>query len=232
MPLPPRLFHPLTDVATDWSVMPLDIVDWAIGGLLELSLAAPPIKTDSSSTLWGLVEIAGVDVRELFLPRKEGETTVAIRRIREHGETEWRWISEPAGGLVIAARDILITQAEVERFTNQFHPDRDARYGSTKQPSQPPPRTRPAGPGAPPRYDWDRFFVEITRRIYVQGLPRTQSELVREMADWFYARGRPPDESTIRRKVALVWRELMRVFAISIIPSTLDFPFDFMTVLL
>jgi hypothetical protein len=64
----------------------------------------------------------------------------------------------------------------------------------------------------PPRYDWDTFFVAIARRIYDNGLPKTQGELVREMLDWFQARheDHTPDESTVRRKVAMVWRELKR----------------------
>jgi hypothetical protein len=50
----------------------------------------------------------------------------------------------------------------------------------------------------------------MTRRIYADGLPSTQSELVREMLEWFQTRQdeHTPDESTVRRKVALVWREL------------------------
>jgi hypothetical protein len=58
----------------------------------------------------------------------------------------------------------------------------------------------------------DTFFVAIMRRIYDHGLPSTQGELVREMLDWFMAQHekQAPDESTVRRKVALVWRELKR----------------------
>lgn len=65
---------------------------------------------------------------------------------------------------------------------------------------------------APPGYDWDTFFVPIMRRIYDHGIPSTQGELVREMLDCFLARHeeQAPDESTVRRKVALVWRELKR----------------------
>jgi hypothetical protein len=50
------------------------------------------------------------------------------------------------------------------------------------------------------------------RRIFVQGLPSTQAELVREMLDWFQNRSdkQAPDESTVRRKIAMVWRELNR----------------------
>ena len=73
-------------------------------------------------------------------------------------------------------------------------------------------RRRPPGPGAPPKYDWDIFFAAMTRRIFVGGLPKTQGELVREMLDWFQQRQVEPlpDESTVRRKVAMVWRELNR----------------------
>jgi hypothetical protein len=52
----------------------------------------------------------------------------------------------------------------------------------------------------------------MTRRIFADGLPKSQGELVREMLDWFQSRSdhQTPDESTVRRKVALVWRELNR----------------------
>src|SRR5262245_1732670 len=58
----------------------------------------------------------------------------------------------------------------------------------------------------------DTFFVAIARRIYDNGLPKTQGELVREKLDWFQARqhDHTPDASTVRRKVAMVWRELKR----------------------
>ena len=48
MPLPPRPFHSLSDIANRWSVLPIDIVGWATEGLLALSVAAPPVKTASS----------------------------------------------------------------------------------------------------------------------------------------------------------------------------------------
>ncbi len=62
------------------------------------------------------------------------------------------------------------------------------------------------------RYDWDTFFGALARRIHDNGVPATQAELVREMLDWFQARHEehPPDESTVRRKVAVVWREINR----------------------
>ena len=209
MPLPPRPFHSLSDIANRWSVLPIDMVGWATEGLLALSVAAPPVKTASSRILCDLAEIAGTDVLPLFRPDGAKLERVCIRRIRVHGDTEWQWISEPAEGLMIIAPDVLITRVEVERFARQ-HKLLDGESPRGARQTNRTGRRRCAGPGAPPRYDWDRFFVAITRRIYADGLPSTQSELVREMLEWFQTRHdeHTPDESTVRRKVALVWREL------------------------
>ncbi|HET8638500.1 MAG TPA: hypothetical protein VFL96_16755, partial [Acidobacteriaceae bacterium] len=203
----PRPFHYIREVAECWSVSPIEIVDWAAEGLLALSVTVPPTKAASSGMLCGLVEVAGSDVRPLFLAEGAKSNAVAIKCLREHGATEWQWIADASNNndvIIVTASDVLIRHAEVDRFEKRFLLNRD-----TGSPSAPrmscSVRTRPAGPGAPPRYDWDRFFAQIARRIYVHGLPRTQSELVREMADWFQSRQEAPDESTIRRKVALVW---------------------------
>lgn len=50
-------------------------------------------------------------------------------------------------------------------------------------------------------------------RLFRDGLPETQSELVGEMQEWFAATaadGEMPDESTIRRRISPIWRELQR----------------------
>jgi hypothetical protein len=211
MPLPPRPFHTLSDIANRWSVVPIDLVGWAAEGLLALSFASPPAKTDSSRIICDLLEIAGTDVLPLFRSDATKVDTVQIRRVRPHGETEWLWISEPAFGIPIGAPDVLIMRAEVQRF-ELHHGLSSGDYARTAREPARNGRRRAAGPGAPPRYDWDTFFATITRRVYADGLPSSQNELVREMLDWFHARHdqNTPDESTVRRKVALVWRELNR----------------------
>ena len=67
-----------------------------------------------------------------------------------------------------------------------------------------------AGPGAPPKHDWDAFAGAIARRVHDHGMPVSQGELVRDMMDWFAGREDfpPPDERTVRRKVSAIWREL------------------------
>jgi hypothetical protein len=64
----------------------------------------------------------------------------------------------------------------------------------------------------PPRYDWDAFYGALARRIHEHGVPATQAELVRDMLSWFEEQDidHAPDESTIKRKLTVVWRELHR----------------------
>lgn len=57
--------------------------------------------------------------------------------------------------------------------------------------------------GRPARYDWDAFWVELCRRIYEEGIPKTQRELVDHMLDWFSARNQESiDRRTIEKKIS------------------------------
>jgi hypothetical protein len=116
MPLPPRPFHSLTDIANRWSVVPIDLVGWAAEGLLALTIAAPAVRTNASKILCDLVEIAGTDVLPLFRSDGAKIDSINVRRLRPHGETEWHWISEPVTGIAITAPDVLIMRTEVQRF--------------------------------------------------------------------------------------------------------------------
>jgi len=207
MSLPPRSFYSLTEVVARWSVTPFDVIGWSTDGLIALSIALPPVKTGSSEMVSGLADVEAPHLLPLF--RRDGtpSPTVAIRRVKA-GDHEFRWISEPAEGVAITAADVLVRRAEVERFEQQ--------YGFSNRlhvPDREPMATRPrGGPGVPPRHDWDAFYAALTRRIHEHGVPKTQAELVREMVAWFEARDveHAPDESTIRRKITPVWRELSR----------------------
>src|SRR5690606_23772058 len=98
--------------------------------------------------------------------------------------------------------DVIILRTEVERFEQKWNVF--AKAGAAEAPK------RVAGPGAPPKHDWDAFMGAVARRIHHHGLPAAQGELVREMMDWFDQRPgvMPPDERTVRRKISAMWREL------------------------
>lgn len=180
---------------------------WCTDGLLLLSIALPPGKA-GAETISGLVDVDGSHVFPLF--RRDGapSTTVSIRQVKTtNGQLVW--IAEPPDGVVITAADVLVRRAEVERFEGEHGvfsgQGRDAALAATP--------TRPrGGPGVPPRYDWDAFYGALARRIHEHGIPVTQAELVRDMLNWFEQRDvdHAPDESTIKRKIKAVWRELSR----------------------
>jgi hypothetical protein len=194
MALPPRNFLTVLEVAVRWECSQSEVVDWAIVDELDLVAGFPVVRFGEETTS-GLMSVAGTEVRPLFRPFGEAAGKVYLRQARPPGSTEWRYITEPAEGVRMTAPDIMITSAEVERFENA--------HGIG--------RGRASGPGAPARYDWDRFYVALIRRLFNDGMPATLRDLVREMQEWFIANsaaGDAPDESTIRRRIQAVWREL------------------------
>jgi hypothetical protein len=207
MHLPPRPFHSIDEIAGRWQVAILDVVGWAMEGTLALSAAMPPVEAGPERKVAGVVEIPGEEVFPLF--RREGALgQVAVRRFRL-GPGEWSWITDPRQGVPIGPADILLPRAEVERFER-----RCGRFVSAARMRQAVRQKRyveGAGPGAPPKHDWDEFHAELTRRIHAEGVPKRQAELVNAMAEWFHKQNADvvPDERTIRRKVAAVWRRLM-----------------------
>ena len=195
-------------MAVRWSVTPFDVIGWSTEGLLALSIAVPPVKIDPAEALPGLADVEAPHLLPLF--RRDGapSPTVVIRRVKA-GEGRLCWIVDPMDGIGITAADVLVRRAEVEHF--------ERRYGFFNGLHVPGAgggtEGRRGGPGVPPRHDWDAFYAALTRRIHDHGVPATQAELVRDMLAWFEARDveHAPDESTIRRKITPVWRELSRV---------------------
>lgn len=207
MQLPPRPFHSIDEVAGRWQVALLDVVGWAMEGTLALSIAMPPIEAGPERKIAGVVEIPGEEVFPLF--RREGALAqVAVRRFRL-GPGEWSWITKPERGVPIGPADILLPRAEVERFERRC--GRFVSAARMRQAAKGKRYIEGAGPGAPPKHDWDEFFAEIARRLHAEGVPKRQSELVNAMTEWFHARDADcvPDERTIRRKVSVVWRKLV-----------------------
>jgi hypothetical protein len=147
----------------------------------------------------------GLDVR--FAPESGLKSDIATSEKRESPDAKWEWIADPAQGVKTNAADILITRTEVEKFEQQY-----GLFGSSDNLRAAHRLQRKPGPGVPPRYEWDAFYAAIARRVHEHGIPKTQAELIREMLDWFEQRGseHAPDESTVRRKIAVVWRELNR----------------------
>lgn len=119
---------------------------------------------------------------EIFAPRAAPDTHVEICDLQDAGHP-------------VTRDDLVICRAELERFEREL--------GFTQEELIPPHR------GAPPRFDWDSFWIEVCRLLYEEGVPRTQGEFVRQMAAWFETNEKSsPDESTIKKKLKPLWQAI------------------------
>lgn len=194
MPLPPRFAWTIIEAAARWGCMPADIAGWAVSGRLALSLVLGTVMANGSE-VGGVVTVPPEEVVCMFRRDGSGSRTATVRKVKlPEGPAGWQRITDPADGIQIDATDVIITGAELDRFEDE--------HGLTR---------RAGGGGSATRHDWDGFYGALIRRIHYDGLPDTQSELVAEMQGWFERRsetGDGPDESTIRKKIGAIWKEL------------------------
>ena len=168
----------------------------------------PTVDTADKQIASGNVEIDGADVVALFRRDSASHKPALVRRFRRSKKAVWEWIARPVDGVAVTAADVIILRAEFERCERAWGLfDLGAADSRAKASS---PAKRPAGPGAPPKHDWDAFAGAIARRVHDHGMPVSQGVLVRDMMDWFAGREDfpPPDERTVRRKVSAIWKEL------------------------
>lgn len=77
---------------------------------------------------------------------------------------------------------------------------------ATSQPA----KTKENKGGRPVEYDWDSFTMEIIRIAQTpDGLPDTQSKLIREMLNWFQTNYEAePAESSVKQKISKIYNYL------------------------
>jgi hypothetical protein len=191
---PQQSLFTVLEVSARWGCTQAQILDWSIADDIDLVAGFPPVMLGAEPAS-GLLSVAGSEVRPLFRSFGSAARKVYVRQAKMPETGEWRRITDPAGGVRMEAPDILMRACEVERFENA--------HGFA--------RPRGSGPGAPPRYDWDRFYVALIRGLFHDGMPESLRVLVGEMQEWFIENspaGEAPDESTIRKRINAVWREL------------------------
>jgi hypothetical protein len=203
MPLPNRLWFTLHEAAARWGCSIADIAAWADAGMFRIITGIPPVSC-KAEIVAGKVALAPMDLLPLFRRCGSGPTQWLIGRVQPAGRDEWVYITDPAGGMPVAVVDMLIASDDVQRFEETHN-----IFGGD---------TGRAGPGDESDYDWAAMNVEITRRVFEDGLPASQAEWIRELQDWFAARsedGTFPDERSIRRRLkpileALQFKRRMR----------------------
>jgi len=194
MAFPAQVFYSVLEVSLRWGCSLTQVINYAIADEIDLVTGVAQVMFGEDCVA-GLISVPGCAVRPLFRPFGKGARKILLTQARLSANEPWRTITKPARGVRLTAADIMITAREIERF------EEDHGIG----------RARGVGPGAPLKYDWDGFYIAVLKRIYANGFPAKQRELVVEMQHWFIANsaeGDAPDESTIRRRIQAVWREL------------------------
>lgn len=194
MPLPQRAFVSMAEAAGRWGCQPADIAEWASLGKVEIVTGIAPVRC-GSETIGGFVILSAADILPMVRRTGKAPSKARVRRFRVLEDNEWKFISDPAEGVIVALADLVILKSEVRRFEAEYDLCR-AQHG---------------GQGPERRYDWDGFFTALIKRVHFHGLPEKQADLVDEMADWFARRSETddtPDVSTIRKRIAPVWRAL------------------------
>lgn len=189
MALPKRVWFTLHEVAARWGCNIADIAGWSDEGRFCILTGVTPIRC-GEEIVAGKVALAPMDLLPLFRRCGTGPSEGLIRRVQPFGRDDWLIITEPIGGIMVAIVDMLISAGDVQRFEDTH----DIFERTPKS----------AGLSEEGDYDWAEMNIEITRRVFEEGLPASQNEMIRELQDWFAARsddGRFPDESSIRRRL-------------------------------
>jgi hypothetical protein len=189
MGLPQRVFYTIHEAAARWGCTVADIAGWAGMGSLKIVTGIPPVECGDKRA-GGLVQIEPMDVLPIFRRCGTGPQSAHLQRIRPLKEKEWLYISTPVTGVIVSIGDVIILGEDVQRFEDAHN-----LFGRIAE---------GAGLSEDGDYDWPAMNVEITRRVFEEGLPPSQAEWIRELQDWFATQsgdGTFPDERSIRRRL-------------------------------
>src|SRR6056297_2319694 len=168
MGLPEKVFYGLREAAERWDANVCDLAGWASTGSLQI-VTGIPFAECGDRRVAGLVEIQPMDLLPLFRRCGKVHKFANLHRIRPLGEPEWLCITAPRKGIPISINDMIILASEVKKF--------ETTYGLFDRSVE---DTRSSEDG---EYDWPAMNIEITRRVFEQGLPASQAEWIRELQD-------------------------------------------------
>lgn len=196
MGLPQRALYPVHETAARWGCTVSDIAGWAATGTLKIVTGIPPVHCGEHRVA-GLVNIDPTDVLPMFRRCGTGPQEAHLLRVQPREAENWLYITAPEDGVLVSIGDIMILGHEVHRFevTNDL-------FGRV---------AAGAGLGNDGDYDWAGMHVEITRRVFEEGLPKSQGEWIRELQDWFSMQseeGTFPEEKSIRLRLTPILRAL------------------------
>lgn len=196
MGLPQRVFYSVHETATRWGCTVSDIAGWAAMGTLRIVTGIPPAHC-GDERIAGLISIDPTDIFPMFRRCGTGPQEARLLRVKRLEAQDWLYITTPAEGILVSIGDMVILGQDVQRF--EMTNDLFGRVAGG------------AGLGSGGDYDWAAMSVEITRRVFEEGLPKSQGEWIRELQDWFAIQsedGSFPDEKSIRLRLAPILKAL------------------------
>lgn len=200
-------FYYLDDAMARWLMPERDIMAFVLSDELTLSATVAGLRI----TYGSYEDLGAMD----YHPIAEGSRSVIgtldleqddAWHVLRHGNWTISSAKSPPGtfrhiekygddGHVVHRDDLVICRAEMERFEAalELKPEEDL----------------PGRRGAPIRFDWDGFWIELCRYIHEEGVPETQNALADRMGDWFSAsQSAAPDQSTIKKKIRPLWQQI------------------------
>ena len=194
MPLPPIAFYSIYEISARWGCHPADVAGWAAAGHFQVLAGIPPVSC-GDETVAGLVEVPIAELMPMFRRYGPSDEHGRLKRVLPPGSKTWLKVTDPPEGLPIRSSDLLLAAGLVQ----QFEEERDLLR-------------RPAtNIGAYARYDWDAMYAWLFWFAHEKGVPETQSALIALVQEWFVQNSRSgevPEESTIRKRLAALWRKL------------------------
>ena len=194
MGLPERVFYAVQEVAVRWDCRLTDLGGWAAKG--EFSIVTTIASHQGTAQrLDGFVAISIGDIMPLLRQGRRALVEVPIGRVRPLGQQMWIEFAPESDAPSVHLEDLLILAEDVYRFEQE--------HDLLPRPS--------SGVGAPKRYDWESMYIAQIMRVHNEGIPESQTAWVAEIQEWFASSGSSsdvPDERTIRRRLAPVWKAL------------------------
>lgn len=204
MPKISRAFFYLTDLPTRWGRSLPEIAGWALAGRLNLMVPIAPVQCGIERES-GIVRVRAEDVARLFHPDHPIHLSCTVIRILPTCALDPVYVTDPAGGIEVRLRDLMLDAEEV----CDFEQVNDllgiaARSGRKKTGGN-------SGQGRPAAYEWETMLVDVVIDISENGLPDKQDDFLKLILDWFTensADGMVPEVSTVRKRYAQIWWRL------------------------
>lgn len=192
MPLPIVAFYSIYEVSARWGCSAADVAGWAASGHFKAMIGIEPVQC-GDELHGGLVEVSLAELMPLFRRIGPSDETCRLKRILPVGTQTWLRVTDPVEGIVVRATDLMFPAEALHRFEEERELLRRSAHGT----------------GASARYDWEAMTIWLFKRLNEMGFPASQAALVAEVQDWFIANsktGDVPEESTIRKRIAPIWR--------------------------